>query len=119
MGIVLEAQCPCGYEGRSALGAGMGDFTRSCLAPALCVVCERVATIELLDTPPRCPDCQSDVIPYDSPAVQELDTPSGDYPLASWSLPDGRSFALPSGARYVCPHCTEPRMTFEVVILFD
>ena len=119
MGMVLEAQCPCGYVGRSALGAGRSDFDSHCAAPALCVMCPSVVTVDLLDTPPVCPECQWEAIPYDSRAIQDLDNALGKYPLAEWRLPDGRSFTLPGGARYVCPHCTEATMTFEVVILFD
>jgi hypothetical protein len=119
MGMVLEAECPCGYVGRSVLGAGMGDFDTSCAGPALCTMCASVVTVELMDTPPLCPDCQWEAISYDNRAVQDLDNASGEYPLASWNLPDGRSFTLPGGARYVCPQCTQATMTFEVVILFD
>jgi hypothetical protein len=118
--MALEARCPCGYVDRSALGAGKRDFDGHCAAPALCVMCASVVTVELLDTPPLCPDCQYEAIPYDSQAVQDLDNALGKrYPLASWRLPDGKSFTLPGCARYVCPHCTVATMTFEVVILFD
>ena len=48
-----------------------------------------------------------------------LDLASPAEPAASWNLPDGRSFFLPRGAKYVCPHCTEATMTFEVVLRYD
>ena len=119
MGLMLEAQCPCGYVGRSVLGAGRTDFDRSCAAPALCTMCASVVTVEMMDTPPLCPDCQGEAITYDSWTVQDLDDVVGLESVADWNLPDGRSFALPRGARYVCPHCTEATMTFEVSGFFD
>jgi predicted RNA-binding Zn-ribbon protein involved in translation (DUF1610 family) len=118
MGLMLESRCPCGYVGSSALGGGMMDFHQHCAAPALCTACASVVTVELFDSPSICPDCHEEAIPYDRRAVQQLDHPSGS-PLADWMLPDGRSFALPGGARFVCTRCAKATMTFEVLGCFD
>jgi len=119
MGLMLEAQCPCGYVGRSVLGAGMSEFQNGCAGPAFCAACARVVTVELMDTPPRCPDCEWEVILYDNWAVHETGESSGRYPLIEWTLPDGRMFSLSGADRYLCPGCTEATMSFEVLGSFD
>lgn len=119
MALILEAHCPCGYEGRSVLGAGMSDFHKHCSAPALCTVCARVVTIDLMETPPLCPVCTWEAIPYDSWTVQDVDNSLPLELLADWNLPDGRTFILPQRALYACPRCTEATMTFKVLGFID
>jgi hypothetical protein len=119
MGLMLEVQCLCGYAARSYLGAGMSDFETSCAGPALCKVCAQVVTVELMDTPPRCPDCEAEVARYGNLAVHEMDESSGRSALIQWNLPDGRTFSLSGADRYRCPSCTEATMTFEVMGFFD
>jgi hypothetical protein len=101
------------------LGAGMSDFETSCSAPAFCIVCERVVTVELMDKPPRCPDCDWEVILYDDKAVHETGESSGRSPLIEWNLPDGRTFSLSGADRYLCPSCIEATMTFEILGFID
>ena len=119
MGLVLEAACPCGYEGRPSLGGGMSDFGRGCRGPALCTMCAGVVTAELTDEDPLCPQCGGEVIPYDRLADTETGVSSDRYPTFDWNLRDGWSFRLSGADRYLCPRCCEEMMTFKVLICFD
>ena len=119
MGLVLEATCPCGYEGRASLGGGMADRGRGCPVPALCTMCVSVVTAEVTDEDPRCPQCGGIAIPYDRLADTETGESSDRHPTFDWNRSDGWSFTLSGADRYLCPQCCEATMTFRELICFD
>jgi len=49
LGSLLNAKYPCGYKKRGlVLGAGRLNYDKSCKEPALCEICTRVVTIDLM-----------------------------------------------------------------------
>jgi hypothetical protein len=109
---MIAANCPCGYENDElAVGGGMLTFMEHCSAPALCISCREVVTIDLMDSAATCPTCGGDPTPYDDPSLRPVQTVR-DGPAIAWNLPDGRSFELEYEGGYTCPRCRQATMSF-------
>ncbi len=117
MGEMVQASCECGYEsGSLPFGAGMMDFTTTCMAPALCERCRNVVPGTLFPLEAVCPDCGAAVTFYTDVTLHDGPFPSeGSY---TWRLPTGVEVVLPA-ERCTCPVCTEKQLRFLLRALFD
>ena len=106
MGSQAFAYCACGMSATSLIGGGRRDFHENCLFPALCRDCDQVVAVNLLQTPLRCPNCESlEVTPYTDPSLAKGD---GENHVITWGehhLTDGH---------YQCPACGQFTLRFRL-----
>jgi hypothetical protein len=96
----------------------MRTFRTYCGVPALCESCRRVAVANVLETPPRCPDCRGPVRPYTEAALRGP-SPVDARVIFSWRIDgDLAGVSLPDAA-YLCPRCGQMQMRLEEAGYWD
>jgi hypothetical protein len=111
MGSEVMARCECGVEAEIMIGGGMLDFMTTCYFPCLCESCQAVVQSNLLEEPPRCPECGAEnPTPYDDKSVIGAE---GENVVADWNLQGklSRELILTDG-NYKCPKCRNMTLHF-------
>lgn len=111
MGSKVRAICDCGVNKEILIGGGMSTFKYISYFPCLCINCNDVVEVNLLQKNFYCPDCNSDnVIPYDADRLKGIE---GDRVIISWNIKValGRELKLTNG-RYKCPKCKKMNLRF-------
>jgi hypothetical protein len=130
MGMFIEATCPCGFKKGGGLGpqglrVGMGarlgrSTTGSPLfqahgpdwAPAVCLVCRSVFSVEGTDRESACPACKGIVHPCNQATFyavpRDLSLP---FDRNNWET-KMRSERLLFQLEFLCPQCEHVQMRF-------
>ena len=110
MGVILEAECTCGFTCEEmAIGGGAAHDERYCGLPALCSLCGAFEVHNRVAAEPKCTRCRSSVVFYDDPSLQgpaAVGAPSLFIREGCCSLPD---------VLFHCPRCRSPELVFRAV----
>jgi hypothetical protein len=117
MGLVLTAECQCGYK-KEGLYVGFGMNTPGLDAvPAVCKTCQDIFTLHYTtDSKPRCNNCNSELDFYNSPSLQGNEITENT--LSGGFAPEVR-YSIYEYAYYYCPQCEEMHLRFHVTMLWD
>ena len=112
MGLRLGAHCHCGFTEKFDFGSNLIDFNDNCLAPAICLHCNKFQILNYLGNDPCCINCGSEVAYYNDPSLQLDPAMNGKKFAISWLVnADKGRFILPP-TQYKCPDCGNMRMRF-------
>jgi len=141
MGVIMSAECSCGYSASnetdktgSNFPRGNGLFGRVKLGyemqiqdvlyyPVLCRLCREVLSIDLQQRPLRCPVCRgTNVVPYYWPQMVDrkgrIQIPCSM--VSAGAEPGQRpKYALYEDAEYLCPRCGSKHLRFKFEGLRD
>lgn len=70
MGTVLNAHCECGYSAKASCASSRREHGRVFNYPHQCDQSHQVVTVDLLLSPPSCPECGSQVVARYSVAIR-------------------------------------------------
>lgn len=122
MGSGLRATCSCGFtENGLFVGGGMTNFMTYCGAPGLCDTCGTFGVLNYLEDAPRCAECGGAVRFYNDSALQEPADPADHLPrnVFEWNVRGGRGPLILPDVNYLCPHCHQKTLRFEVTLMWD
>jgi hypothetical protein len=112
MGLILGAQCKCGFNQQFDFGSNLIDFHENCFVPAICLNCNKFQVINYLDNDSCCIDCGSEITPYNDPSLQLNPEMNGNKFAISWLVnADKGRFILPP-TQYKCPKCGNMKLHF-------
>jgi DNA-directed RNA polymerase subunit M/transcription elongation factor TFIIS len=121
MGSIIKAICKCGFDSGAILAGGNShNFRRTCIAPAICLNCQRFLIKNYMKKHETCPNCGKVVTFYDNPLVQtKMSKTKKSMNIFSWHISDEREdFQLPN-VRYLCPKCEKMTLKFVLVGYWD
>lgn len=115
MGILIEATCPCGYEGSCSLTSSHRDHGKVFRWAHACADCHQVAGVDLLASPVACPKCGSQAVSLYglAPGRPRQKTPRGSL-TNGWCDVLNRDFHL-DGSGQPCPACGQNTLEFRSV----
>jgi len=115
MGILLSADCACGFKTEINVDRGKIVNGPTCYAPALCNRCQKLLSFNYAKKKKRCPECKGEVIFYNNKALQKTDR-NGE--ILKWGMDLKKDFILPK-AQFKCPKCAQFNLKFKHVGYFD
>lgn len=115
MGILLLAECKCGFKEELNVDRGKIVSGPTCYAPALCTKCNHFQALNYANKNEKCSKCEGPVIYYNDKTLRKTNKKAE---LIRWGMDLKNDFMLPK-ADYKCPSCGQFKLEFKHVGYWD